>query len=133
MTWIEKEELRKEYSILHDLLTLNMPGHEITREKRLKSTADFKRRLRGKVKRYNNKDTDDIHYSEDGESCWWKEYFDEPFTEEEKREFIEDRWVHIYSPYDCTGQWFTSRIAICNVNTSFGAKSVAYFKMGLDV
>jgi hypothetical protein len=100
----------------------------------LKSVESFKKRIREKIKRYNNKRAEDnIHYSEDGESCWWKEYFDEPFTEEEKQEFIEDRWRHINLPWSPTGQWFTSHIAVCNVETSFGAKSVAWFFMGLDV
>ena len=131
MTWQEKEEIRQDISFLRTLMELKVEK-EVSYQQRLKSVESFKKRLREKLKRYND-ETEDIHYSVEGESCWWKEYFDEPFTEEEKREFIKDRWIHIYSPYDCTGRWFTQWIAVYNVETSFGAKSVAYFKMGLDV
>jgi hypothetical protein len=131
MTYYEKEEIRKEISLLNAIMEIDV-GVEVSRQQRLKSVENFKKRIREKMKRYNNRE-DDVHYSEDGESCWWKEYFDEPFTEEEKREFIEDRWVHVSLPWSPTGQWFTSHIAVCNVETSFGAKSVAWFFMGLDV
>lgn len=134
MTWYEKEELRKDYEWLYALMTLEVPGHEITHDKRLKMTEPCKRKIRENLKRYNNRKAEDkIHYSEDGESCWYKKYYNTPFTEEEKRKFIEDNWVHINLPWSPTGKWFTSHIAVCNVNTSFGAKSVVYFFMGLDV
>lgn len=44
---------------------------------------------------------------------WWKEYCiitDAEFTDEELREIIEEEWIHIYSPYDCTGKVFTSSL-----------------------
>jgi hypothetical protein len=72
-------------------------------KKRLKCAKAFKRKAREELKRLNSR-TDDIHYSEDGEHCWWKEYFDSSFTEEEKQEFIKDRWVHIYEPWTPTGK-----------------------------
>ena len=128
MTWYEKEEIRESFSIIKDIMNME----EFPYEKRIKFAEPFKRKAREKLKRYNNK-IDDVHYSEDGESLWWKEYFDAPFTEEEKQEFIEERWVNVYSHYSPTGQWFTRHIAVCNVDTSFGAKSCAYFFMGLDV
>ena len=128
MTWSEKEDLRESFSIINDIMNME----NFSYEKRLKCAEAFKRKAREKLKRYNNRE-DDIHYAEHGESCWWKEYFDESFTEEEKQEFIEDRWVHIYEPWSPTGKWFTKHIVVCNVDTSFGAKSVAYFFMGLDV
>ena len=131
MTYYEKEEIRKEISLLNALMEIKVEK-KVSRQQRLKSVENFKKRIREKMKRYNNRE-DNIHYNEDGESCWWKEYFNEPFTEEEKREFIEDSWQHINLPWSPTGQWFTSHIAVCNVETSFGAKSVAYFFMGLDV
>ena len=133
MTYYEKEEIRKEISLLNAIMEIDV-GVEVSRQQRLKSVENFKKRIREKIKRYNNRRAEDnIHYSEDGERCWYKEWFDYHFTEEDKREFIEDRWVHIYSPYDCTGKWFTSHIAVCNVETSFGAKAVVYHFMGLDV
>ena len=132
MTYYEKEELRKEISLLRSLLTMEI-GRPISRQQRLKSVESFKKSIREKIRHYNG-DTDfECHYSEDGESCWYKQFYDEPFTEEEKKEFIEENWVHIYSLYDCTGKWFTRYIVVCNVNTSFGAKSVVYHALGLDV
>ena len=129
MTWNEKEDLRKSFSIINSIMSME----DYSYEKRLKFAEPFKRKAREELKRLNNR-VDYIHYpTEDGESCWWKEYFDYTFTEEEKQEFIEDRWVHIYSPYDCTGKWFTSHIAVCNLNGSKNGKAVAYFFMGLDV
>ena len=132
MTWYEKNELRKDYEWLYALLTLEVPNHEISYDKKLKMTEPVKRKIRENLKIYNNRE-DNIHYSEDGESCWWKEYFDSTFTEEEKQEFIEDRWVHIYEPWSPTGKWFTRHIAVCNLNGSENGKAVAYFFMGLDV
>jgi hypothetical protein len=131
MTYYEKEEIRNEISLLKALMEIKVEK-EVSRQQRLKSVENFKKRVREKIKRYNNRE-DNIHYNEDGESCWWKEYFNEPFTEEEKREFIEDSWQHINLPWSPTGQWFTSHIAVCNVETSFGAKAVVYHFMGLDV
>lgn len=39
------------------------------------------------------------------------EFPDEIETEEEAEEFFDDhyRMTYMWSPYDCTGQWFTSR------------------------
>ena len=31
----------------------------------------------------------------------------EDCSDEEIREILKEEWVHIYSPYDCTGKWFT--------------------------
>lgn len=134
MRWDEKEELRKEISFLRELMTIQVEGYSPSRQQRLKSVENFKKRVREKLKRYNNRSEEDkIHYSEDGESCWYKEWFNYTFTEEDKKEFVEDNWVHINLPWSPTGRWFTSHIAICNVETSFGAKSVVYHFMGLDV
>lgn len=130
MRWDQKEELRKEISLIRELMNIQVDGYNPSRQQRLKSVEGFKKRIREKLKRYN--EADDIHYSEDGESYWYKEWFDSPFTEEEKREFVEDNWVHINLPWSPTGQWFTSHIAVCNVETSFGAKAVAYHFMSLD-
>lgn len=132
MNYYEKEELRKDISLLRTLLTMELET-PLSRQQRLKMVEPFKKIVREKIKKYNADSDFECHYSEDGESCWYKEFYNEPFTEEEKREFIEENWQHIYSPYDCTGQWFTRYIVICNVNTSFGAKSVVYHVLGLDV
>ena len=40
-------------------------------------------------------------------------------TDEEKKEYIDEMWEHWYNPWndgrDCTGVWFTRRIAIFDV------------------
>ena len=131
MRWDQKEELRQEISLLKALMEIKS-DKEVPRQQRLKSVESFKKRVREKLKRYNSI-VDEIHYSEDGESCWYKEWFDYPFTEEDKREFVEDNWIHINLPWSPTGKWFTSYIAVCNVETSFGARAVVYHFMGLDV
>lgn len=131
MRYNEKEEIRKDISLLRSLIDLEIEDYGISFNQHLKSIVGLKKLIRKKLADYNNRE-DDVHYSEDGESCWWKEYFDEPFTEEEKREFIEDNWRHINLPWSPTGQWFTSHIAVCNVETSFGAKAIAYHFMSLD-
>ena len=130
MRWDQKEELRKEISLIRELMNIQVDGYNPSRQQRLKSVEGFKKRIREKLKRYN--EADDIHYSEDGESYWYKEWFDSPFTEEEKREFVEDNWVHINLPWSPTGQWFTRHIEVCNVNGSENGKAVAYIFMGLD-
>lgn len=131
MTYYEKEELRSEISLLRELMNIQVEGFNPPRKQRLESVAKFKRKLRDKIKHYNRED--ERHYTSDGEGYYYKKWFDEPFTEEGKREFIKDNWVHINAPWSPTGQWFTSHIAVCNVETSFGAKAVAYIFMGLDV
>ena len=132
MRWDQKEELRQEISLLRELMTIQIKGYNPSYKQRLKSVENLKKRVREKLKQYN-RIVDEIHYSEDGERCWYKEWFNHPFTEEDKREFIEDNWIHINAPWSPTGRWFTSHIAVCNIETSFGAKSVVYHFMGLDV
>ena len=132
MAYSEKEEIRSDISLLNSLMNLEIDGYDISRQQHLKSVADFKRYVRKKLAKFNNR-TDERHYSEDGESYYYKEWFDEAFTEEEKQEYIKANWQSINNfPWSPTGQWFTRDIIICNVNTSFGAKAVAYTFMGLD-
>lgn len=129
MRWDQKEELRQEFSLLKDLMEIKI-AKGVSRKQRLKSVENFKKRIREKLKQYN--EVDDIHYSEDGESCYYKEWFNYSFTEEDKQEFIEDSWVHINFPWSPTGQWFTRNIVVCNVNGSENGKAVAYIFMSLD-
>ena len=129
-----KEEIRSEISLLRELMNLNIRGYNKPRQKRLDSVADFKRRLRSKIKQYNNRNSEDErHYTSDGEGYYYKEWFSYPFTEEDKQEYIEDNWVHINAPWSPTGEWFTRNIVVCNVNGSENGKSVAYHFMSLDV
>ena len=62
---------------------------------------------------------------------WQKVFFTgEHWTEEEKKEFIEDAWIHAKpSQYDCTGQVFTWAIDVFNVPSGV----VAYIRNAIDV
>lgn len=51
------------------------------------------------------------------------------FTEEEKREYINEEWMHINSPYDCTGRWFTIDIKIFDRPEG----TLVYHIKGLDI
>lgn len=126
-------DVRKSYEIIKWITEDEM----LTQEQKLRFTKDIKADLRKVLKPL---DTDPFketyHYRDEyGESYYIKEFFDMPFTEEEKEEFIEDQWRHIYSPFDCTGQSFTRYISIFNFKepNGFGARSVVYHFLSLDV
>lgn len=132
MTYYEKEELRTDISLLRSFMNLEIEGYNISHQQHLKSVVGLKKLIRKKLAEYNNR-TDDRHYTSDGEGYYYKKWFNEPFTEEEKREYIEDSWEHINLPWSPTGQWFTRDIIVCNVNGSKNGAAVAYIFMGLDV
>jgi len=111
-------------------MNIQVEGYNPSRKQRLHSVAEFKRNLREKLKLYDSI-SDERHYTND-ESYYYKVWFDSPFTEEEKREYIKDSWEHINLPWSPTGLWFTRNIVVCNVETSFGAKAVAYHFMSFD-
>lgn len=121
----------------YELIKYVMKWSEFPLEKRLKSLEYTKRELRKMLKQTNTdpfKET--YHYrDESGESYYIKEFFNFNFTEEDKEEFIESQWQRIHSPFDCTGRSFTTSIRICNFKepNSFGAKSVVYHFLSLDV
>lgn len=125
--------IRQSYDFINEVMEME----EFSLERRLKILENVKRDLRRVLKPL---DTDPFketyHYQDEyGESYYIKEFFDMPFTEEEKEEFVKDQWRRIYSPYDCTGKSFTRCIRICNFKepNSFGAMSVVYHFLGLDV
>ena len=131
MRWNEKEELRSDISLLNSLINLEIESYDISRQQHLKSIEGLKKLVRKKLAEYNNK-IDNRHFASDGESYYYKEWFDYSFTEEDKQEYIEDNWVHINLPWSPTGKWFTSHIVVCNVNGSKNGKAIAYHFMGLD-
>lgn len=56
------------------------------------------------------------HFNDEWWNGWQKRlYPGERWTDEEKERFIDDEWIHVTSPYDCSGQWFTQRIEVFNV------------------
>ena len=107
---------------------------EMPREKRLKIAESFKREVR---QRNKHSEEDVIHFGGKnyGDSFYSKEFFDQPFTEEEKEEYIDSNWIRINSPLDCTGLKFTNAIYIFNFKepNGIGARSVVYHWYGLDV
>lgn len=125
--------IRQSYEFINEAMEMT----EFPLERRLKILEKTKRYLRKSLRPLNtNPFSETYHYRDEyGESYYIKEFFDEYFTEEEKEEFIEDQWRRIYSPYDCTGLAFTTSIRICNFKepNSFGAKSVVYHFLSLDV
>ena len=113
-----------------------MENDEFELAQRLKIAAPFKREIRYIMKPFNTDPFEETCHCRDeyGESFYTKEFFEYPFTDEEKEKFINDQWRHINSPYDCTGMAFTQRIVICNFKepNSFGALSVVYHFLGID-
>lgn len=61
-----------------------------------------------------------------------KTVYDGVFTDEEVAEYKEEEWVH-YRPreYDCTGQWFTRRIAVFPIEAT--GKTIVYHMMACDI
>jgi hypothetical protein len=114
-----------------------MEDSDFTQEQKLKATKDIKRDIRRVMCPINTDLFEEtVHYRDEyGESCYTKEFFEQTFSDEDKEEFIKDQWRHICSPYDCTGLRFTTSIRIINFKepNSFGARSVVYHFMGLDV
>lgn len=137
MTYREKEDLRSDISILREIIQyFETERPELTRRQILEATAKQKRRIREKMANIYTRDEMAeiiVHVDEDGEGWIIKEWYDCPFTEEDKKEYMEWNWQRINSPYDCTGLAFTQWIEIFNVETSFGAKAVVYHAKGLDV
>ena len=135
MTWYEKENLREDIAILK-CLEQWLLDKGVTREERLHKLEKHKKRIRQKMKDIYERDEESeiiFHAAEDGTSWIEKEWYSEPFTEEEKEEYIDARWQRIHSMFDCTGLQFTRWIEIFNVDTSFGKRAVVYHAKGLDV
>lgn len=98
--------------------------------------VENKRKYRAELRRRNGKKYLYDNYGEivngggDFDGCWQKIFFPgECWTEEEKKEFIEENWHH-YRPtfYDCTGQIFTIGIDVFNVPNGV----VAYIREAID-
>lgn len=137
MNWREKEDLRSEISILRVITHwLETQRPDLTHEQVLKAIEKHKKRIREKRANIYKRDEEReiiIQYDKDGEGWITKEWYDFTFTDEEKKEYIEDHWQRINCAWDCTGLVFTRWISIFNVETSFGGRSVVYHAKGLDV
>lgn len=121
----------------YELIKFVMETDDMNIEKKLNIVKPFKKEIRQYMKPLNTDPfVETYHYRDEyGESFYIKEFFEYPFTEEDKEEFIEDQWRRIYSPYDCSGLSFTQSIRIFNFKepNSFGARSVVYHFLSLDV
>lgn len=73
---------------------------------------DIKKQIRDYNKRENKrieqKKTDYTIYNGD-ETCIQVNVVNRLFTESEKQEIINNEWINICSPYDCTGHWIFRR------------------------
>ena len=68
-------------------------------------------------------------FNKDFDSFTTKRFFPFFFNDEEKREFENDFWVSVNSPYDCTGQIFTVSIDFYKVHNG----TWVYHHKALDV
>lgn len=135
MTYNEKQSLREDIQLSRQLERWLLENGN-TRKECLDKLADYKRRIRCKLKDICDRDEEKeiiIHADEHGDGYIIKEWYSKPFSNEEKQEYVQNNWVHIHSAFDCTGLKFTGWIRIFNVETSFGAKSVVYHAIGRDV
>ena len=121
----------------YELIKYTMEWKEFPLEKRLKGLEHTKRELRKMLRPLKiDPFKETYHYGDEcGDNYYIKKFFDMPFTEKEKKEFIENQWQKIYSPYNCTGLSFTTSIRICNFKepNSFGARAVIYHFLSRDV
>lgn len=122
---------------MYDFVRWIMEDSNFTLEQKLRATKDIKRDIRRIMKPLNTNPFDETYHYRDeyGDSCYTKEFFEYPFTDEEKEKFIENQWQTIHSAYDCTGLMFSTSIRICNFKepNSFGAMSCVYHFMSRDV
>jgi hypothetical protein len=89
---------------------------------------ETKKRIRNWYKR--SEEYPEYHYTDEmGESCWYKEWFDNTTVAEVKEYAEEYLWKSINSPYDCTGQRFTAGMSFFQI----GNRVLMYHFLGLDV
>ena len=106
-------------------------------EKIIAHKKEYRRWLKEYDKKYLYHLSDGTGYGEiiasggDYDGGWYKVFFPgDYFTEEDKKEFIEDNWRYAKpSQYDCTGQIFTWSIKVFNVPSGV----VAYIQEAMDV
>ena len=74
-------------------------------------------------------------YKDYWDSRYCKIVYDEVFTEEEVKEYIEEEQQHWYNPWDdgrdCTGVWFTSGIYVFPIPAI--GKTIVYHMQNCDV
>lgn len=99
----------------------NVRCNSYAEQRLIEAKRKYRSNLKKRAERWFCKDKDGNGYGEiinghyDCDSGWYKILFaNEHWSDEEKREFIDDNWVEINSPYDCTGKIFTYRISVCN-------------------
>lgn len=113
-------------------MRLNKPQWElyaILRKYDRTAAEDYKRKIRQKTTYTIETENPWKVVFADYDSILKKRFFPYFFTEEEWEEFMEDTWVNIYSPYDCTGQLFTRGLERYTTNNG----TWVYHSMSFDV
>lgn len=121
---------RQLYEIL--LLLKTFPENAVDEDSKNEWIKECKREIR---KRNHEDEQSKYIISQGNWDDWWtKEWFEKPFTKEEKEEYIKDHWIHATpSQYDCTGQIFTIRICVFNVKVNGVERGLVYHFMAIDV
>lgn len=114
------------------LLLKTLPENALNKDSKNKWIKECKREVR---KRNREDEQNKYIFSHGNWDNWWtKEWFEEPFTEKEKEDYIEDHWIHATpSQYDCTGQIFTVSIYVFNVKVNGVERGLVYHFMAIDV
>lgn len=128
-----KYELLKMYKELVDeCIKRNLPdaaAHGLERIKEIKKDIRTRNKVKNIYRDYIYSEI--VGYGGRDDSGWVKIFFpNQRWTDETKREFIEDNWRYAKpSQYDCTGQIFTWAIDVFNVPSGV----VAYIREAIDV
>lgn len=120
---------RECFSFIHMIMNCD----DLTLKEKHAFTKYTKKEVRDRLKE-QDRDYEYHDLSDDGSEFYIKEYYDEPFTEEEKLDYIEANWRRITAPWDCTGQTFSRRIRIINLKepNSLGVHAIVYHFMAID-
>ena len=121
---------RQLYEIL--LLLKTFPENALNKDSKNELIKECKRVIR--ERNHENEQNKYIFSHGNWDSWWTKEWFEEPFTEKEKEDYIEDHWIHATpSQYDCTGQTFTVSIYVFNVKVNGVERGLVYHFLAIDV
>lgn len=123
--------VKESYEFIRFIMSIN----DLSTKEKLDIVKHTKQQLRHMLASHNDSGIEYHSTDKYGENFFTKEFFDEPFSETDKKNYINDHWLSINSPYDCTGKIFTRSIEIFNFNepNSFGKQAVVYHFMAIDV
>lgn len=120
--------LAEKYRLLYFFLNLyNEQGIDTVKaENIIKYKHEIRRLLSYKKSKFEPVYTHREHY---GESIITKKVFDWEFDDEDKEWYRENEWMRCTSPYDCSGQWFTTDIKFFIAN----GKTYMYEWLSIDI